>query len=52
MLIDPRLKELGEAKYLQYKQWFEQRLEDAIQAAERSKIEQIDHPSNSKIQIF
>ncbi|XP_046420696.1 dynamin-like GTPase OPA1, mitochondrial isoform X1 [Neodiprion pinetum] len=32
--IDPRIKELGESKYREYKDWFNQRLDDAIKAAE------------------
>ncbi|KAG8232089.1 hypothetical protein J437_LFUL012449, partial [Ladona fulva] len=32
--IDPRLKSLGEAKYKSFKDWFDRRLDDAIQAAE------------------
>ncbi|XP_043257590.1 dynamin-like 120 kDa protein, mitochondrial isoform X4 [Colletes gigas] len=32
--IDPALKQYGEIKYRQYKQWFDQRLNDAIKAAE------------------
>ncbi|XP_044750698.1 dynamin-like 120 kDa protein, mitochondrial isoform X1 [Coccinella septempunctata] len=35
--IDPRLKALTEAKYKDFKNWFDQRLEDAIQAAEQSE---------------
>ncbi|XP_076298769.1 dynamin-like GTPase OPA1, mitochondrial isoform X4 [Lasioglossum baleicum] len=31
--IDPRIKQLGEAKYKEYRNWFNQRLDDAIQAA-------------------
>ncbi|KAG7212237.1 hypothetical protein KM043_012568 [Ampulex compressa] len=32
--IDPRIKQLGEAKYQEYRTWFNQRLDDAIKAAE------------------
>ncbi|XP_078044320.1 opa1 mitochondrial dynamin like GTPase isoform X2 [Augochlora pura] len=31
--IDPRIKQYGEAKYREYRNWFNQRLDDAIQAA-------------------
>ncbi|XP_043280094.1 dynamin-like 120 kDa protein, mitochondrial isoform X2 [Venturia canescens] len=43
--IDPRIKELGEAKYQQYRAWFQQRLDDAIKAAESRRIE--DENNNS-----
>lgn len=36
--IDPRIKALSEAKYAQFKTWFDQRLDDAVAAAE--KVEQ------------
>ncbi|XP_008217592.1 dynamin-like 120 kDa protein, mitochondrial isoform X1 [Nasonia vitripennis] len=42
--IDPRIKELGEAKYREYRKWFNERLDDAIKAAESRKIE--DSPNN------
>ncbi|XP_076180783.1 opa1 mitochondrial dynamin like GTPase isoform X3 [Ptiloglossa arizonensis] len=32
--IDPRMKQYGETKYKEYKLWFNQRLNDAIKAAE------------------
>ncbi|XP_046396373.1 dynamin-like 120 kDa protein, mitochondrial isoform X2 [Ischnura elegans] len=32
--IDPRLKSIGEAKYRNFREWFDRRLDDAIQAAE------------------
>ncbi|XP_058808186.1 dynamin-like 120 kDa protein, mitochondrial isoform X2 [Phymastichus coffea] len=35
--IDPHFKELGEAKYKEYTIWFNQRLDDAIKAAETNK---------------
>ncbi|XP_011307605.1 dynamin-like 120 kDa protein, mitochondrial isoform X1 [Fopius arisanus] len=38
--IDPRIKEYGEAKYREYKYWFNQRLEDAIKAAESQRLEE------------
>ncbi|XP_071874551.1 opa1 mitochondrial dynamin like GTPase isoform X1 [Bombus fervidus] len=37
--IDPRIKQLGEAKYKEYKEWFNQRLDDAIKAAEVDQIQ-------------
>lgn len=36
-VTDPRIKELGEAKYREYRMWFNQRLDDAIKAAETGK---------------
>nr|XP_022908006.1 dynamin-like 120 kDa protein, mitochondrial isoform X1 [Onthophagus taurus] len=35
--IDPRLKALTEAKYQQFRNWFDQRLDDAIAAAEQTE---------------
>lgn len=32
--VDPRLKELGEKKITEWRQWFDNRLDDAIEAAE------------------
>lgn len=37
--IDPRLKSLGEAKYKSFRDWFDRRLDDAIQAAETNDPE-------------
>lgn len=48
--IDPRLKELGEAKYREYKMWFDQRLDNAIKAAESRKS--IDQNGNSSNRMF
>ncbi|XP_019696610.1 dynamin-like 120 kDa protein, mitochondrial isoform X3 [Harpegnathos saltator] len=42
--IDPRIKEYGQAKYEEYRVWFNQRLDDAIKAAE---IHQRDLENNS-----
>ncbi|XP_018319486.2 dynamin-like 120 kDa protein, mitochondrial, partial [Agrilus planipennis] len=39
--IDPRLKALSEAKYNQFKNWFDERLNDAIAAAEQSEKESL-----------
>lgn len=36
MVLDPRFKTLGESKYKEFKGWFDQRLDDAIAAAELS----------------
>ncbi|XP_046818090.1 dynamin-like 120 kDa protein, mitochondrial isoform X2 [Vespa crabro] len=36
--IDPRIKELGEAKYHEYRRWFNQRLENAVKAAEERAL--------------
>ncbi|XP_053977451.1 dynamin-like 120 kDa protein, mitochondrial [Hylaeus volcanicus] len=38
--LDPRLKQYGEAKYKEYRQWFNQRLDDAIKATEIDQNEQ------------
>ncbi|XP_015586682.1 dynamin-like 120 kDa protein, mitochondrial isoform X2 [Cephus cinctus] len=43
--IDPRIKELGEAKYREYKIWFDQRLDDAIKAADNRKGDQLTDTS-------
>lgn len=47
MRIDPRIKELGVAKYREYRTWFDQRLDDAIKAAESH---QNSYQKNSSMQ--
>lgn len=37
MFVDPRIKALTEAKYTQFRSWFDQRLDDAIAAAEKTE---------------
>lgn len=32
--LDPRIKQLSEAKYNEFRSWFDKRLDDAIAAAE------------------
>ncbi|XP_015108732.1 dynamin-like 120 kDa protein, mitochondrial isoform X2 [Diachasma alloeum] len=51
--IDPRIKEYSEAKYREYKYWFNQRLEDAIKAAETQRLEEQngDTLSNTKKEL-
>ncbi|KAJ8668085.1 hypothetical protein QAD02_009748 [Eretmocerus hayati] len=49
--IDPRIKEIGEAKYREYKMWLDQRLDDAIKAAEHSKNEYYNNKSSSNREI-
>ncbi|XP_034942377.1 dynamin-like 120 kDa protein, mitochondrial isoform X2 [Chelonus insularis] len=51
--IDPRIKEYGESKYKEYREWFNQRLEDAIRAAETHKLEKENEISsqNTKNEI-
>ncbi|XP_070525267.1 dynamin-like GTPase OPA1, mitochondrial isoform X2 [Cardiocondyla obscurior] len=44
--IDPRIKEFGIVKYQEYRTWFDQRLDDAIKAAEN----QNNYEENSSIQ--
>lgn len=44
--IDPRIKSLSEAKYAQLKGWFDQRLDDAIAAAENA--EKVDKTNTDK----
>lgn len=39
LLTDPKLKNLTESQYEQLKQWFRNRLDDAIKAAEEEKLE-------------
>ncbi|XP_014237029.1 dynamin-like 120 kDa protein, mitochondrial isoform X1 [Trichogramma pretiosum] len=51
--IDPKLKELGEAKYKEYREWFNQRLDDAIKAAEFSNAEdKYKNASNRDIEVI
>ncbi|XP_044017914.1 dynamin-like 120 kDa protein, mitochondrial isoform X2 [Aphidius gifuensis] len=45
--IDPRIKDFGDAKYREYKSWFSQRLDDAIQAAETNRVEIENGDNNS-----
>ncbi|XP_050454583.1 dynamin-like 120 kDa protein, mitochondrial isoform X5 [Cataglyphis hispanica] len=45
--IDPRIKEFGLAKYREYRMWFDQRLDDAIKAAESR---QKDYQENNSMQ--
>ncbi|KAK9869644.1 hypothetical protein WA026_003391 [Henosepilachna vigintioctopunctata] len=45
--IDPRLKSLTEAKYKELKNWFDRRLEDAIEAAEENGV-----PSSPPVQGY
>ncbi|XP_065333695.1 dynamin-like 120 kDa protein, mitochondrial [Cloeon dipterum] len=37
--VNPKLKELGEAKYQNMRDWFDRRLEEAIQATEKAEVE-------------
>ncbi|XP_018374150.1 PREDICTED: dynamin-like 120 kDa protein, mitochondrial isoform X3 [Trachymyrmex cornetzi] len=45
--IDPRIKEFGVTKYQEYRTWFDQRLDDAIKAAESH---QNSYQENNSIQ--
>lgn len=45
---DLRLKELGQAKYREYKLWFDQRLENAIKAAQTNKELDINQSNSGK----
>lgn len=47
MRADPRIKEIGLVKYEEYRTWFNQRLDDAIKAAESR---QTDYQDNNSIQ--
>ncbi|XP_030761251.1 dynamin-like 120 kDa protein, mitochondrial isoform X2 [Sitophilus oryzae] len=47
--IDPRIKSLSEAKYSQLKTWFDQRLDDAIAAAEQ--VEQNEKENGSAKEV-
>ncbi|KAF7404019.1 hypothetical protein HZH68_006813 [Vespula germanica] len=47
--IDPRIKELGEAKYHEYRRWFEQRLENAVKAAEERALRDNDQESPTRV---
>lgn len=44
--LDPRIAALSEAKYAQFRSWFDQRLDDAVAAAE--KVEQQTANSSPK----
>ena len=47
--LDRRIKELGEAKYQQYRIWFQQRLDNAIKAAESRRVDvENDNSSQSE----
>lgn len=50
--IDPRIKELSEARYLEYKQWLVERLEDAVKAAEVRRNMQQSTKEESNTRIF
>ncbi|KAL3282671.1 hypothetical protein HHI36_005846 [Cryptolaemus montrouzieri] len=55
--IDPRLKALTESKYKEFKNWFDQRLDDAIQAAEANgtsapKIQGAKQEINNKTIVY
>lgn len=48
VIKDPRLKTLTDIKYKQFKNWFDQRLEDAIAAAEQPD-NKTDNPDSKYI---
>lgn len=48
LIEDPRLKALSEAKYKQFKTWFDQRLDDAIAAAEQPNNQLVSSANNGK----
>ena len=39
LFADPRLKAYGEEKYKNFKEWFDKRLDDAIEAADNNKLD-------------
>lgn len=45
--IDPRIKEFGEAKYNEYRRWFDQRLENAVKAAEERALRDVEQEESS-----
>ncbi|XP_046818089.1 dynamin-like 120 kDa protein, mitochondrial isoform X1 [Vespa crabro] len=47
--IDPRIKELGEAKYHEYRRWFNQRLENAVKAAEERALRDNNQESPTRV---
>lgn len=49
---DPRIKEFGEAKYRQYREWFNQRLDDAIKAAEVNQNQAVDSSRSESNRFF
>lgn len=42
IVLDPRLKQLGEEKMSEWRSWFDSRLDNAIEAAEHQDNKQID----------
>lgn len=52
MQADPRIKEIGLAKYQEYRTWFDQKLDDAIKAAESQKQNYQDSHSIQSEWIF
>lgn len=40
--IDPRLKQLGEDKVNEWRQWFDTRLDDAIEAADYQGVAKVE----------
>lgn len=42
IFLDPRLKQLSEHKLNEWRQWFDQRLDNAIEAAETQQNPQIE----------
>ncbi|XP_060516736.1 dynamin-like 120 kDa protein, mitochondrial isoform X2 [Cylas formicarius] len=48
--LDPRIKSLSEAKYNQFRNWFDQRLDDAIAAAEKAENSTLSTEVKNEIQ--
>ncbi|KAK6622157.1 hypothetical protein RUM44_001964 [Polyplax serrata] len=50
--MDPRLKQLIEVKYKNYKEWFDNRLDQALEAAEKASLETQEKYAKSSIHTF
>lgn len=52
-ILDPRLKQLGEEKVNEWRLWFDNRLDNAIEAAEvEAKIESGESMHRAKFNLF
>lgn len=47
-ILDPRLKKLGESKMNEWRDWFDNRLDNAIEAAEAQESTESTIPLSSK----
>jgi len=42
LLVDPKLKQLGEDKLSEWRNWFDSRLDDAIEAADYQGVQIVE----------